>query len=1276
MWNYSFHYTMYDGGVNSQGQRQLNVNYPNGEENVFTQDAANPNLWLTLPGIDKRLFQEGNNFILQMETGNRYRFERLTTSSGEVYYQLLDIRDSQQNLYRLTYDNSTRLLTRVTEPAGRYFQVAYTTLGGRPVISEVSTNDGRSVKYNYDIYNDGVSRWIRFNSATYGDGTQALYTYYQDQPGGFLSLEHAIDPRYEGNAPNMKFTYDYSIAPGYIKEERNGVTDEVMATLTAEPGKRTVCYPNGQVQTFVMPIGLLGRTTEYVDGLGRKSQYNWDMAGDGFVKSITDAFGRITTYNARTVYGNLLEITHPDGSKERWTRDDLDLILTHTDELGRVTIYTQDANHRLFQINYPDGTVENFTYNNFGQVLTHTLQNGGEERYTYNGQGLKTSYTDAAGNITRYTYNSASKLASLTDARGNTTSYEYNERGLLIKQTFADGSTQSFAYDTFGNRTKMTNELGNTWKTVFDEFRRPTSETDPLNRVTHYGYDLPGGGCGCAHDNNTPTRITSPSGRVTEMEYDVEWRMVRQTTGAGTSETASTFYEYDLMDNVRTIINPNGKSQVIGYDVRDRRTSHTDPLGNKTEWVYDAEGNVLRVVRPDGGFTQNKYDAMNRLTETIDPKEQITKMAYDAEGNLIQLTDAKNQIYNFEYDLLNRLGKKVYPDGSFEGYTYDQTNNILIYKTRGGQVRTNTYDNRNREILANWNDATPDVATSYDSTGRILTWTNSVSALTYKYNKAGELINETQQIAGAPREAKTISYTYNLDGLRSSLKYPSGSEVNYDYTQRNQFASISEGAMVMASYRYDLNGNRISKMVQNGTSTFYTYDNADRMLRLIHQKEGVVFAQFDYGYDNVNRRRFLKRENGKGDVYAYDATDQITRVQYEVTNPEAVSGSPLRTVSYDWDAVGNRVRVTDNDTATDYTANNLNQYTRVGELLLDYTPNGSLAGYNGWTYTYDAQNRLVRAQNAGITMEFAYDARNRRVKQTLNGTVNFLYYDVWNLIEERNSGDELLARYVLGALMDELLVKDSRSNRVYYHHDALGSVTQLTDAVGNLVETYYYDVFGAVTIKNNLGDTIPASGFTNRFLFNGREFIHEINLYDYRNRIYSPELGRFLQTDPIRFNGGDENLYRYVKNNPIKNRDPLGLIIQEFEMEIVGENAGIHFWLEFDCEDIDVKFIQPYTSTYRARIVVAPGGIGAQIEVEEGWAVHNVLILDKVLWGTGQPCRTPGETLHWWEIQVEYVITHTFNEWLIRTVTRSRNRHDEITTEDFCCCWPYAPGQR
>jgi RHS repeat-associated protein len=150
----------------------------------------------------------------------------------------------------------------------------------------------------------------------------------------------------------------------------------------------------------------------------------------------------------------------------------------------------------------------------------------------------------------------------------------------------------------------------------------------------------------------------------------------------------------------------------------------------------------------------------------------------------------------------------------------------------------------------------------------------------------------------------------------------------------------------------------------------------------------------------------------------------------------------------------------------------------------------------------------------------------------------------------------------------QLLVKTTTSGSVYYHHDGLGSTVALTDAAGAKIESYTYDVFGTVSIFDAAGFLQSSSTAGNRFLFTGRDhrsrgrlggdchrqpagrdererasqLITELNLYDYRNRIFSSELGRFLQTDPIRFEAGDVNLCGYASNSPANAVDPLGLI--------------------------------------------------------------------------------------------------------------------------------------
>jgi RHS repeat-associated protein len=306
----------------------------------------------------------------------------------------------------------------------------------------------------------------------------------------------------------------------------------------------------------------------------------------------------------------------------------------------------------------------------------------------------------------------------------------------------------------------------------------------------------------------------------------------------------------------------------------------------------------------------------------------------------------------------------------------------------------------------------------------------------------------------------------------------------------------------------------------------------------------MSFAKFDYVYDSADNRTSRTETMGElsfgspADVYNYDPTDQLTEVKY---NFDAGMNTEERNVSYAYDTAGNRTSMTDTGAITSYKANSLNQYTTVDGDTPTYDSNGNLRTQRGWTYTYDAQNRLTAAQSAQDTVSFSYDPRNRCVSRTVNGIVTFFYWTGWTLIEEQNARGALMARYVNGANVDEIIARVTPSLTAYYHHDALGSVVALTSARGKTMERYSYDAFGATIFKDSNGDTVSGSASGNRSLFTGREYIQQLAFYDYRNRAYSPGLGRFLQTDPIRFSAKDVNIYRYVRNNPASSTDPTGL---------------------------------------------------------------------------------------------------------------------------------------
>jgi RHS repeat-associated protein len=104
------------------------------------------------------------------------------------------------------------------------------------------------------------------------------------------------------------------------------------------------------------------------------------------------------------------------------------------------------------------------------------------------------------------------------------------------------------------------------------------------------------------------------------------------------------------------------------------------------------------------------------------------------------------------------------------------------------------------------------------------------------------------------------------------------------------------------------------------------------------------------------------------------------------------------------------------------------------------------------------------------------------------------------------------------------------------------------------------------------------------FLFTGREWLSELKLYDYRNRLYQPELSRFMQPDPKQFEAGDYNLYRYCHNDPINNSDPFGL-----EFTGAGEATEVH-----DLRDPEGLVVNGLTGPYSvtALVAIVPGANG------------------------------------------------------------------------------------
>ena len=128
----------------------------------------------------------------------------------------------------------------------------------------------------------------------------------------------------------------------------------------------------------------------------------------------------------------------------------------------------------------------------------------------------------------------------------------------------------------------------------------------------------------------------------------------------------------------------------------------------------------------------------------------------------------------------------------------------------------------------------------------------------------------------------------------------------------------------------------------------------------------------------------------------------------------------------------------------------------------------------------------------------------------------------------------LLRRYVHGAGSDDPLIwyegagiASTALRRLRSNHQ--GSIVAVTNNAGTAIAINAYDEWGT-----------PASANQGRFQYTGQAWLPELGLYYYKARIYSPTLGRFMQTDPIGYKGG-LSLYDYVGGDPVNFNDPSGL---------------------------------------------------------------------------------------------------------------------------------------
>ncbi|MGW6196975.1 golvesin C-terminal-like domain-containing protein [Kribbella sp. NPDC055110] len=775
------------------------------------------------PGVDLDLTRDltadaAHQWVFSRPDGTRFYFNQDTGRQTSVV-------DRNGNTMTFSYDTSGRLLTvRDAKHVDPVLTLGYETGGTRKLVW-IRDISGRALKFNYNA----SSQLIKLEdggafdpvTATFGAGAPVKsfqFAYTDTNNNGNTKLISVKDPRNPQTGAETKVQY-------YTSTENS--------TFASWPKSYTDRRGNDTTFSYADPDGSAAKdlvaTVTDVNG-STPSVTTYRMDGYGRTTSILDANQNATGGTKATLLGwdsdhNVIRLQEPNGAVSTWEYDPAtgyplivkDAMAVKNGLAGVVLTYqtlTTGAKPTvLMSKKSAAGRTDTFTYDANGNVKTVKNGRGFGPTYTYNPNGTLATATDARGNATQYgadsNYDPSGYPLSITDPELAKTDFLYDARGNVVQVTDAQQRITTAEYDAFGrpakvskpydgtvvrttatdydlndNVTKETAPNGAQSVSTFDAADNLSTKTLPDNNTTGrqlaYTYDV----LGRKVTETAPKGIattTDPNDFVAKYTYDRIGQVLKVETPfveGGSTKTPTTTYEYDLVGNQVTVMDPLRNASPATdyttktvYDLNHRPTAVTDAAGYTSKKVYDADGLVTAEINQTGHTRKIDYDEAGQPIAVHVPhtpigghqEDRVTTRTYDQVGNITRETPPSGLFTDTVYDKNNRpVQKKSAFDTTTTLYKTPSSTFIQYYPTGEIKAQSEPTFAATAPPAAQWTNFT------YYGSGDIKTSTDpwQITA-TYGYNQLGQQTDRTLTVPGDDAK-RTQARGYYPDGALQS----------------------------------------------------------------------------------------------------------------------------------------------------------------------------------------------------------------------------------------------------------------------------------------------------------------------------------------------------------------------------------------------------------------------------------------------------------------------------------------------------------------------------